>query len=82
MSATQTPTQSSPVTDFTVHINSTADITGNDEQSQFSREELHLFAADDSNAGRHVGAILATIFIYTVIAMSIAGWWTYRSIGH
>lgn len=82
MSAIQMPTHSSSATDFTIPLNSMAGIAGNQEQSLFRREELLQFAADDSNVGRHVGAILASIFVYTVIAMSIAGCWTYLSVGH
>lgn len=82
MSATQTPTQVTSLIDSTVRSHLTPDISGNDEPSLFSREELLQFAADDSDAGRHIGAILSSLFIYTFIATSIAGWWTYRSIGH
>lgn len=50
--------------------------------SLFTREELRQFAADDAEAGRRIGKILASLFIYTVIAMSIAIWWSFRTIGH
>ena len=49
-------------------------------QSHFSQEERRQFAADDADAGRHIGKILASLFIYTLIAMSIATWWTFRTV--
>ena len=52
------------------------------EQSLFSREELREFAADDATAGRNIGKILSALFIYTVIAMSVAIWWTFWTVGH
>ena len=52
------------------------------EPSLFSREELREFAADDAAAGRRIGMILTALFIYTLIAMSVAIWWTFRTVGH
>ena len=43
----------------------------------FDKSELAQFVADDQLAGRHICKLLATLFIYTLIAMSIAGTWTY-----
>jgi hypothetical protein len=37
----------------------------------FDKAELAEFAADDTLAGRHICKMLALLFIYTVIAMSI-----------
>jgi hypothetical protein len=37
----------------------------------FDNAELAEFAADDTLAGRHICKMLALLFIYTVIAMSI-----------
>lgn len=48
----------------------------------FTREELRQFAVDDAEAGRRIGKILASLFIYTIIAMSVAIWWSFRAIGH
>lgn len=53
-----------------------------EEQALFDREELQQFAAEDVAAGRRIGMILAALFIYTVIAMSVATWWTFRTVGH
>lgn len=53
-----------------------------DEQSLFSREELRQFEADDAEAGRRIGKILSALFVYTLIAMSVATWWTFRIVGH
>ncbi len=50
--------------------------------SLFTQEELREFAKDDAEAGRRIGKILASLFIYTVIAMSVAIWWTFRTVGH
>lgn len=53
-----------------------------DEPSLFDREELRQFAADDAAAGGRIGRILAALFIYTVFAMGIAIWWTFRTVMH
>ena len=60
----------------------TNDLGPDDESSLFSREELSEFAADDAAAGRSIGKILSALFIYTLIAMSVATWWTFRTVGH
>ena len=52
-----------------------------DEQLLFDHAEQRLFAADDAEAGRRIGKILAALFVYTLIAMSIATWWTIRTVG-
>lgn len=44
----------------------------------FSAEEIRQFDADDAEAGRRIGKILASLFVYTLIAMSIVTWWTFR----
>lgn len=50
--------------------------------SLFDPEELRQFSADDAAAGGRIGKILAALFIYTVFAMSVAIWWTFRTVGH
>lgn len=52
------------------------------ETSLFSGDELLEFAADDAEAGRRIGKILSALFIYTLLAMSVAVWWTLKTIGH
>ena len=52
-----------------------------DEQSLFSREELTQFEADDIQIMSRIGKILSALFVYTVIAMSVAIWWTLRTVG-
>jgi len=42
----------------------------------FSREEIRGFDSDDAEAGRRIGKILTTLFVYTLIAMSIVIWWS------
>ncbi len=48
----------------------------------FSREEIRQFDSDDTEAGRRIGKILTSLFIYTLIAMSVVIWWTLRTVGH
>ena len=48
------------------------------EVELFSRRELDQFARDDEEAGRRIGKILAVLFIYTVIAMSVVILWTFQ----
>lgn len=50
------------------------------EQPLFSAVEVEQFAADDVTAGSAIGKMLSALFLYTVVAMSIAGWWTWSSI--
>lgn len=52
------------------------------ETSLFSGDELLEFAADDAEAGRRIGKILSVLFIYTLLAMSVAVWWTLKTAGH
>ncbi len=66
----------------TTRIRTSGELNQEDEPGLFSREELRTFAADDADAGRHIGKILSALFIYTLIAMSVATWWTLRTIGH
>lgn len=52
-----------------------------EEQTElFSAVEIEQFAADDVTAGGAIGKMLSALFLYTVVAMGIAGWWTYSSI--
>ena len=43
----------------------------------FSEDEICQFADDDAEAGRRIGKILATLFIYTLIAMAVVTCWTF-----
>jgi len=43
----------------------------------FSERQIEQFDADDGDAGRAIGKMLASFFLYTVIAMSIVAWWTF-----
>lgn len=45
----------------------------------FDKHELQEFVADDQSAGRSICKMLSALFIYTLIAMSIAAGWTYRA---
>jgi hypothetical protein len=42
----------------------------------FTREELRRFEEDDTEAGRRIGKILTSLFVYTLIAMSVVIWWS------
>ncbi len=46
----------------------------------FTAEEIERFGADDVIAGGAIGKMLSALFFYTVIAMGIAGWWTWSSV--
>ena len=52
-----------------------------DEPELFSRKELRQFSAEDAQAGRAIGTILITLFVYTIVAMTIVIIWTYRTVG-
>lgn len=44
----------------------------------FTEQQIDQFDADDGDAGRAIGKMLATFFLYTVIVMSGVAWWTFR----
>ena len=46
----------------------------------FSPVEVEQFSADDVTAGGAIGKMLSALFLYTILSMGIAGWWTYSSI--
>ena len=46
----------------------------------FDKDELAEFVAADQSAGRSICKMLSALFIYTLIAMSIASGWTYYAI--
>lgn len=46
----------------------------------FSAVEVEQFSADDVTAGGAIGKMLSALFLYTIFAMAIAGWWTHSSI--
>ena len=54
--------------------------TTEDTAELFSPVEIEQFGADDVTAGGAIGKMLSALFLYTVFAMGIAGWWTYSSI--
>lgn len=45
----------------------------------FDKSELAQFVSDDQNAGRNICKMLAALFIYTLVAMSIAALWTHNA---
>lgn len=69
-------------TTFDASLATRAGLAPVDERPLFSGEELRQFASDDVEAGRRIGKILSALFIYTLLAMSIATWWTFRTVTH
>ena len=55
--------------------------TAPEGEPMFERRELTQFDDDDSAAGGAIGKMLCFFFLYTVVAMSIVGWWTWLSVG-
>jgi hypothetical protein len=49
-----------------------------DEKPLFSPVEVEQFESDDVTAGKAIGQMLSLLFLYTVIAMSLVSWWTFR----
>ncbi len=59
----------------------THEVTASENQpALFSPVEIEQFGADDVAAGGAIGKMLSALFLYTVFAMGLAGWWTYSSI--
>ncbi|MEX1232136.1 MAG: hypothetical protein WEB58_17965 [Planctomycetaceae bacterium] len=46
----------------------------------FDNHDLEFFDAEDVQAGRAIGKLLSSFFLYTVIAMSVVAYWTFRSL--
>ena len=44
----------------------------------FTGQQIDQFDADDGDAGRAIGKMLALFFLYTVIVMSGVGYWTFK----
>jgi hypothetical protein len=42
----------------------------------FDERQIEQFDADDGDAARAIGKMLASFFLYTVIVMSLVAWWT------
>ena len=50
------------------------------DEPMFDVKEIAQFDADDVAAGRAIGKMLSFFFLYTVVAMSIVGVWTWLTI--
>jgi hypothetical protein len=48
------------------------------EDPLFTQQEILALDADDGDAGRSIGKMLASFFLYTVCVMLIVAWWTVR----
>lgn len=46
----------------------------------FTPVEIEQFDADDVTAGKRIGQMLALLFLYTVIVMSLVSWWTFSTV--
>lgn len=46
----------------------------------FTVAEVEQLSDDDVTAGRAIGKMLSALFLYTVLAMTLVTWWTFRSI--
>lgn len=46
-------------------------------EEPFTEQQIDQFDADDGDAGRAIGKMLATFFLYTVIVMLGVAWWTF-----
>lgn len=63
-----------------VSVSGRSPVTDCAGDSLFTREELRQFEEDDTEAGRRIGKILTSLFVYTLIAMSFVIWWSLRVI--
>lgn len=59
---------------------SARDLSDPEQESLFTDEELLQFEVDDQTAGAAIARILSTLFIYTLVVMAIAVWWTLRTV--
>lgn len=62
------------MTDETTHPNAPAH--SESATPLFEQDELTQFDQDDVTAGRAICKMLSLFFLYTVIVMAIAGYWT------
>lgn len=49
------------------------------ESALFSAVEVEQFEAADVEAGKAIGQMLSSLFLYTVVAMALVTWWTFRA---
>ena len=52
----------------------------NSDELLFTTAEIGQFSEEDNSAGRTIGTLLSTLFLYTVIIMTIVLWWTMRTL--
>ena len=57
------------------------DSSSADAASLFTEGEWEQFQEADNVAGRAIGRILTTLFLYTVIIMLFVSWWTFKTVG-
>lgn len=57
--------------------NETATAVAEPFDDHFRPVDIDQFTADDTVAGRAIGKLLTTLFLYTIVAMSISAWWTF-----
>ena len=70
-----------PHTGIALQESSTGDMRATvPPEMPFDREDLQQFDRDDVSAGRAIGKMLAFFFLYTIIAMSLAAYWTWTTL--
>jgi hypothetical protein len=55
------------------------DVATTTDKPLFTAVEIEQFEADDVVAGSAIGKMLSILFLYTVAAMTLVGWWTIDS---
>jgi hypothetical protein len=75
------PGHESPQTGIALQESSTGELRATvPPEMPFDREDLQQFDRDDVSAGRAIGKMLALFFLYTIVAMSLAAYWTWTTL--
>lgn len=61
-------------------VSSTSEAPQTEAEPLFGPAELEEFDAADTQAGKAIGTMLSWFFVYTIIAMSVAAYWTWSAI--
>ncbi len=62
-----------------MHTETMTESANTSDKPLFSAVEIEQFEADDVIAGSAIGKMLSILFLYTVLAMSLVGKWTFDS---
>ena len=52
--------------------------TKNPPEELFDKAQLKFFDSEDTHAGAAIGKMLSLFFLYTVVAMALVAYWTFR----